>query len=437
MRQKHFKYKYFKMRKTKNKIDKHKISFLLIIILSFFIIRTYYSQNFIVEEKDEDEDDYYKPDNNSIYCEEKFESYTEAFDKAKDFINNNLKGILLNTQKIKLSTKPKVSIVMPCYNCTKYILKAIRSIQNQDLSNFEIIIVNDASTDDSLKYIEQLQKEESRIEIVKNIKNMGILYSRAIGTLSAKGKYIFPMDQDDMVLDKDVFSILINIANKGKFDIIIFNTIRSTLKPDVYTAGIEQVYYDRNHKSNLVLFQPDLGNYLITPTHDLEGVHFNDELIHGKLFRTKIYKKALNKLGKERYSRYMTLLEDDLGINIIFNTAKSGKFIAKYGYLWIESNERTAKRFLAQDKSARRFLYLFDALIDFSLDLPNNKKVLVGYVLSLFKHKYFKELLNTEYDNKLFVSCLDRLFNCKYISDVYKNEIRKRGKNLTFIKYNF
>ena len=332
MRQKHFKYKYFKMRKTKNKIDKHKISFLLIIILSFFIIRTYYSQNFIVEEKDEDEDDYYKPDNNSIYCEEKFESYTEAFDKAKDFINNNLKGILLNTQKIKLSTKPKVSIVMPCYNCTKYILKAIRSIQNQDLSNFEIIIVNDASTDDSLKYIEQLQKEESRIEIIKNMKNMGILYSRAIGTLSAKGKYIFPMDQDDMVLDKDVFSILINIANKGKFDIIIFNSIRSTLKPDVYTARIEQIYYDRNHKSNLVLFQPDLGNYLITPTHDLEGVHFNDELIHGKLFRTKIYKKALNKLGKERYSRYMTLLEDDLGINIIFNTAKSGKFIAK---IWI------------------------------------------------------------------------------------------------------
>ena len=107
MRQKHIKYKHFKMRKTKNKIDKHKISFLLIIILSFFIIRTYYSQNFIVEEKDEDEDDYYKPDNNSIYCEEKFESYTEAFDKAKDFINNNLKGILLNTQKIKLSTKAK------------------------------------------------------------------------------------------------------------------------------------------------------------------------------------------------------------------------------------------------------------------------------------------------------------------------------------------
>ena len=114
------------MRKMKNKIDKYKILFSLVIILSFFIIRTNYSQNFIVEEKDEDEDDNYKPDNNSIYCEEKFESYTEAFDKAKDFINNNLKGILLNTQKIKLSTKANVSIVIPCYNCTKYILKAIR-----------------------------------------------------------------------------------------------------------------------------------------------------------------------------------------------------------------------------------------------------------------------------------------------------------------------
>ena len=186
----------------------------------------------------------------------------------------------MNTQKIKLSTKPNVSIVMPCYNCTKYILKTIRSIQNQDLSNFEIIIVNDASTDDSLKYIEQLQKEESRIEIIKNMKNMGILYSRAIGTLSAKGKYIFPLDQDDMVLDKDVFSILINIANKGKFDIIIFDTIHSTLKPDVYTTRIVPTCLDRNHKPNLVLFQPDLGNYQITPTHDLENIHFNDELIH-------------------------------------------------------------------------------------------------------------------------------------------------------------
>ena len=266
---------------------------------------------------------------------------------------------------------------------------------------------------------------------------MGILYSRSIGALSAKGKYIFIMDGDDMYLSNDVLSSITKIALKSNIDIIIFNSLYSSLKPGVYTTKNFLSYFERKYKPNRIIYQPYLGYYPISPSNNIEKTSFNEILMHPKCIKTKIYQEALKKLGKERYSRYMTLLEDDLGIYIIFNTEKSGKFIAKYGYLWIESNERTAKRFLAQDKSARRFLYLFDALIDFSLDLPNNKKVLVGYVVFLFKHKYFKELLNTEYDNKLFVSCLDRLFNCKYISDENKNEIRNKGKNLNFIKYNF
>ena len=110
--------------------------------------------------------------------------------KSKDFINNNLKGLLINTEKVKLSQKPKVSIVIPCYNCKKFLLRAIRSIQNQNFSNYEIIISNDGSTDDTLIFIEQLQKEENRIRIINNKKNMGLLHSRCIGSLAAKGKYM-------------------------------------------------------------------------------------------------------------------------------------------------------------------------------------------------------------------------------------------------------
>ena len=421
------------------------ISFLFILILSYIIIKAINFKNKINSEdkveyklEEEDDDENYKPDIKSIYEKENFYySYQESYNKAKEFIKNNINGLLINTEKVELSQKPNVSVVIPCYNCSKYILRAIRSIQNQDFSNFEIIIANDGSKDDSLTILQQFQKEENRIRIINNKVNMGTLYTRSIATLSAKGRYIFPMDIDDMFLDQDVFSVITNIAYKGNFDIIIFNSVYTDLKPDVYTAEVGPTYFDRNHKPNLVLFQPDLGYYNIAPSENLEEMYLNDELLHGKLVKTKVYKKALNKLGKERYSRFMISGEDNLACNIIYNTAKTAKFIAKYGYLYVNNEESASRKQNNNIIVARGPLYVLDALIDFSLDLPKNKKVLVNYIIILFKNEYLKDVLSSNYDNKLFNSCLDRIFNCKYISDELKNEIRIRGKNLKFIKYNF
>ena len=416
--------------------------FLFILILSSIIINSSYftnekytDNNYVIEE--EDEDDNYKPDNKSIYYQEKFYYFQEAYNKAKDFVNNNMNGVLINSEKVKLPLNPNVSVVIPCYNCKKYILRAIRSIQNQDFSNYEIIIANDGSKDGSLEYIQQLQKEEERIRIISNKENKGTLYTRSIATLSAKGKYMFPMDSDDMFLDKDVFSVITNIAYKGNFDIVIFNSVYTNLKPNAYTTEVEPTYFDRNHKPNLVLFQPDLGYYNIAPSENLGEVYFNDELLHGKLIKTKVYKKALIRFGKERYSRFMLGREDVLGCNIIFNTAKSAKFVDKYGYIYVNNVGSTSKIQESNTQDVRNYLYLLDQLIDFTLDIPKNKKVLVNLVIFIFQNKYLKDLLDFENDNKLFNSCLDRIFNCKYISDELKKEVRKRGKKLSFIKYKF
>ena len=416
--------------------------FLFILILSSIIINSSYftnekytDNNYVIEE--EDEDDNYKPDNKSIYYQEKFYYFQEAYNKAKDFVNNNMNGVLINSEKVKLPLNPNVSVVIPCYNCKKYILRAIRSIQNQDFSNYEIIIANDGSKDGSLEYIQQLQKEEERIRIISNKENKGTLYTRSIATLSAKGKYMFPMDSDDMFLDKDVFSVITNIAYKGNFDIVIFNSVYTNLKPNAYTTEVEPTYFDRNHQPNLVLFQPDLGYYNIAPSENLGEVYFNDELLHGKLIKTKVYKKALIRLGKERYSRFMVGREDVLGCNIIFNTAKSAKFVDKYGYIYVNNVGSTSKIQESNTQDVRNYLYLLDQLIDFTLDIPKNKKVLVNFIIFIFQNKYLKDLLDFENDNKLFNSCLDRIFNCKYISDELKKEVRKRGKKLSFIQYKF
>ena len=425
---------YTKKIKKSNKKTLRKYIPIIILFFLYIIIQKIGGNE---EDEDEDEDGNYKPDNKSIYYEEKFDSIQEAFNKSKEFINNNINGVLINTEKVELPKKPKVSVVIPCCNCSKYILRSIRSIQNQNLSNFEIIISNDASDNNTLTIIKQLQKEENRIRIINNKIYMGTLYTRSIGTLSAKGKYIFPLDSDDMILDEDVLSVLTKIAYKGNFDIIIFNSIYTDLKPDVNTTKIGATIYESSHKPNRVMFQPDLGIYIYNAKDKIDDLDINDFLIHGKFIKTKIYQKALNKLGMERYSRFMITGEDDIQCNIIFNTAQSAKIIAKYGYLYINNDGSTSKRQKDEAETTRALLFILDSLIDFSLDLPKNKKVLVHFILFLFKRAYIQKVLSIENNNKVLISCLDRILNSSYISDELKNEIRIRGRKLNFIKYNF
>ena len=409
------------------------ISFILIVIFSLFAIIVNYFSNIF-----DDEDDNIPFNNETIFYQEKFDSYKDAFNKAKNFIDTNMKGILINTEKVKLSKKPKASVVIPCMKCQKFITKAIRSVQNQDLSNFEIIIVNDLPNNDTIRFLEQSQKEENRIRIIYNKKNSGILYSRSIGALSSNGKYIFILDSDDILLDKDVLLSITNIADKSNIDLIIFESVYTDLKPNVFSTKIKTLPTQKGHKPNLVLFQPDLGYYPITPSHNLAHIHLDEILIAGKCVKTKIYKKALNKLGIERYSRHIVSCEDIIANIMLFNTARIAKFIPKYGYIYIIRKGSSSRIQFDKVLEVLNYLFVLDVLIDFSQELPKNKKILVNLVNWLMSKSLLKDGLNrNEYNYKTFISCLDRILNCKYISEELKNEVRIRGKKLDFIKYKF
>lgn len=94
--------------------------------------------------------------------------------------------------------KPLVSVVMPVYNADKYVVEAIESILSQSYTNFELIVVNDASTDDSA--IKILQIDDKRIKFLENEINSGIVFSRNRGLNIANGKYIAIIDSDDIAL---------------------------------------------------------------------------------------------------------------------------------------------------------------------------------------------------------------------------------------------
>ena len=108
------------------------------------------------------------PNNEDIYRQERFDSRENAFNKAKKFLESNLKGILLQKPPVKSVENPIVSAIIPVYNSKDYISRAIKSIQNQNLTDLEIILVDDKSTDDTLSFIQEIQQGDPRIKIINN-----------------------------------------------------------------------------------------------------------------------------------------------------------------------------------------------------------------------------------------------------------------------------
>lgn len=103
-------------------------------------------------------------------------------------------------------TKPIISIIVPVYNCEKYIGRLINSVLVQSYPNFELIILNDGSTDNTKEKIEEFK--DIRISVI-NKENTGVSDTRNEGIKLAKGKYICFLDSDDYI-DQGYFEAIIN-----------------------------------------------------------------------------------------------------------------------------------------------------------------------------------------------------------------------------------
>ena len=136
-----------------------------------------------------------------------------------------------------------VSVIMPVYNGAMYLKEAIESILSQTYHNFEFIIINDGSTDDSEQII--LSYDDSRINYIKNPANYTLINTLNIGFSLAKGKFIARMDQDDIShperLEKQVnffdsnpeYGLLgtgVNLIKNGGKEKLLYHTDHTSLK---------------------------------------------------------------------------------------------------------------------------------------------------------------------------------------------------------------
>ena len=142
--------------------------------------------------------------------------------------------------------KPTLSIIVPVYNVECFLKRCIESILNQDFDDFELILVNDGSPDNSGKICEQYSKSDKRIKYIYK-KNGGLGSARNYGLSIAKGEYIGFVDSDDWITN-DMYSFLINQAVKYNSDIVSASYMLTSGRPRINQKNYYVKCFEGNSK---------------------------------------------------------------------------------------------------------------------------------------------------------------------------------------------
>ncbi len=153
-----------------------------------------------------------------------------------------------------------ISIIIPIYNTEKYLTNCLQSVINQSYKNLEIILINDGSTDNSLRICNEYKKMDKRI-IVINKKHTGVSDSRNIGIDKAKGEYIGFVDSDDYI-DKDMFKNLIIGIEKYKADISMCDLEETRNLYNNNNYKIKYIKYTKKQALEELLYDKNIGNYM-------------------------------------------------------------------------------------------------------------------------------------------------------------------------------
>lgn len=278
-----------------------------------------------------------------------------------------------------------LSVIIPVYNSEKTLFNCINSVLSQNFSNFEIIVIDDGSTDNSFKIVEQFNSD--KIKYIK-IKNHGVAYARNLGIKISCGKYLTFIDSDDYI-NENYFESLQRIFEEDKFDVYLCGiTIGNNQKFLNRNAGI-QGYFEKQK-----LF-----------------THYTDKIYNSGVFclvTNKVYKRDIIIKNRINFPLKFTMGED-LNFNIqYFNFCKTFYFESNYYYAHIESESYLSKKF---HKKYLLFSYknvkLLCKLVN-KLGLENDKlfKEYKKYIFSYTIKHYENQKINNKLVDK-FKKILD------------------------------
>lgn len=141
----------------------------------------------------------------------------------------------------------KISVIMPLYNAAKYLEESLRSVLGQTFTDYEILCVNDASTDNTMEILKKFQNKDGRIRIISNQKNCGAAYSRNRGIQEARGEYLSFLDGDD-IFDEEMLAAAYCAAVEHRADLVLLEPSRRFLSCQIYDKFVafhSREYVDR------------------------------------------------------------------------------------------------------------------------------------------------------------------------------------------------
>ena len=357
----------------------------------------------------------------------KFNSFTELC------VNNKL----IDNKSYPLLLNPKISIIMPVYKGGKYLYYSLRSIQNQKMKDIEIILIDDNSPDDTLSIINEYMKKDPRIRLIKNEINRKVLFSKSIGALNAKGKYIIQLDQDDLFIRDDVFDILYSEAENNNLDLVQMRDITKSnfhfnKKSIVNCVGQHYIY----PKNNQFKKQPELKDTLF--------INNNIFLLWGLLIRADIYKEAIYKLWNIIVNYNIIFHEDYMVTFMIVILSKNYKYLNKFGLIHFNHRNSASNKHWKIKEYYLGILFFANNLYDFHIDNnPQDIHLAINFMkLSTYGIQKGGELYPNLYNhfiNKVlsndYLSITDKIFLEKNFKIKDKNTFLDSNIFLSILNY--
>lgn len=250
----------------------------------------------------------------------------------------------------------KLSIIIPIYNVKEYITECLASVYSGDLTDFEVICIDDCGTDNSIKMAKKYIKDNKieNLRIIKHEKNKGLSAARNTGIKAANGEYICLLDSDDMIIANEL-NKLVNYAKSKKLDIL------EASYAEIFETNMNIKVGTKIRKDKTEILNGDEYFYKST----LDGTFV-------PMAWCKLYRKDYLLKNKYEFKEGLKFEDEEFSPRVIIGT-KRIQYIDKEFYIYRRRDNSITTNMVKDNKWVNHYLQIIDSLTNFSENIKDKK----------------------------------------------------------------
>jgi glycosyltransferase involved in cell wall biosynthesis len=327
--------------------------------------------------------------------------------------NSNLSLNYINELDNNIYNGTKISIVIICDEF-KYLKQTLNSIENQNFTNYEIIIIYDNDDDYNLNLIQKYINIFSNIKLIDNYEKKGNLFSISIGILSSKGEYILVLEPGyTLAKNTTLHYLYTECINNNYIDIIEFNLLIN--KYTNITKSSLSLYKCEHFESKI---KKEMETIIFNK--NINGIDQEKEILFNKLIKADLLKNIIDKYKLMEYKNIIYNYYDDIIFFILSKYNTTIQHISDYGAIRHEKYTKSLSRnelLNDNNQKIKDTIFYINFLYDNSNDTFEEKERVLNKFNNYLSTIYNKFNKSTLQSHELY----EKFINCKYISQLNKN----------------